>query len=77
MNHRKDIYVERLGLIPLSEEGGYFGETYRSPETVQVEERKGDRSLFTTIYYLIVPELGGKNYFHSNKNDITHYFLHE
>ena len=75
MNHRKDIYVERLGLIPLSEEGGYFGETYRSPEQVQVEDREGDyRSLFTTIYYLIVPELGGKNYFHRNKSDITHYF---
>ena len=52
MNHRKDIYVQRLGLTPLSEEGGYFGETYRSPETVQVEEREGkNRSLFTTIYY--------------------------
>ena len=75
MDHRKDIYVERLGLIPLSEEGGYFGETYRSPETVQVEEREGkNRSLFTTIYYLIVPELGGKNYFNRNKSDITHYF---
>ena len=75
MDHRKDLYVERLSLIPLSEEGGYFGETYRSPETVQVEGRKGEnRSLFTTIYYLIVPELGGKNYFHSNKSDITHYF---
>jgi len=75
MNHRKDIYAERLGLIPLSEEGGYFGETYRSPETLQVEDREGGyRSLFTTIYYLIVTELGGKNYFHSNKSDITHYF---
>ena len=75
MIHRKDIYVQRLGLMPLSEEGGYFGETYRSPETVQVEERDGEsRNLFTTIYYLIVPELGGKNYFNSNKSDITHYF---
>ena len=75
MNHRKDIYVERLGLIPLSEEGGYFGGTYRSPEQVQVEDREGGyRSLFTTIYYLIVPELGGKNYFNRNKSDITHYF---
>lgn len=75
MNHRKDIYVERLGLIPLSEEGGYFRETYRSPETIEVEDREGRyRSLFTTIYYLIAPELGGKNYFNRNKSDITHYF---
>ena len=75
MNHQKDIYVQRLGLIPLSEEGGYFRETYRSPETIQVEKREGEnRSLFTTIYYLIAPELGGKNYFHRNRSDITHYF---
>ena len=75
MNHRKDIYVQRLGLMPLSEEGGFFGGTYRSPEAVQVKERDGDsRNLFTTIYYLIVPELGGKNYVHRNKSDITHFF---
>lgn len=75
MNHRKDIYVDKLGLIPLSEEGGYFGETHRSSETIQVEEREGNkRNLFTTIYYLIAPELGGKNYFNRNKSDITHYF---
>ena len=61
--------------MPLSEEGGYLGETHRSPKTVRVEERDGEsRSLFTTIYYLIVSELGGKNYFHRNKSGITHYF---
>lgn len=75
MTHRKDIYVEKLGLIPLSEEGGYFGETYRSPETIQVEGREGtERNLFTTIYYLIAPEMGGKNYFNKNMSDITHFF---
>lgn len=75
MNHRKDIYVQNLGLIPLSKEGGYFVETYRSPETLPVEGREGnERSLFTTIYYLIAPELGGKNFFNSNESDITHFF---
>ena len=65
--------MEKLGLTPLSEEGGYFAETYRSPETLQVEGREGnERSLFTVIYYLITPELGGKNFLHSNKSDITH-----
>ena len=72
MDHRRDFYIQKLSLIPLSEEGGYFKETYRSPETIQVEGE--NRSLFTTIYYLIVPEPGGKNYFHRNKSDITHYF---
>ena len=71
MSHRKEFYVEKLGLIPLSEEGGYFAETYRSPETLQ---EGNERSLFTVIYYLITPELGGKNFLHSNKSDITHFF---
>ena len=75
MSNRKDIYVKKLGLIPLSEEGGYFSETYRSPETIPVEGREGtERSLFTTIFYLIAPELGGKNFFNRNKSDITHFF---
>lgn len=40
-----------------------------------MEGREGNkRSLFTTIYYLLAPEVGGKNYLHSNKSDITHYF---
>ena len=75
MKHRKDNYIENLGLIPLSEEGGYFVETYRSPEIIQPKEREGnERSLFTTIYYMIAPELGGKNFLNSNKSDITHFF---
>lgn len=78
MSHRKDIYVDKLGLNPLPEGGGcqgYFAETYRSPETVQVEGREGNnRSIFTTIYYLMVPELGGKNFLHSNKSGNVHYF---
>ena len=75
MSHRKDIYVDKLGLIPLSEEGGYFAETYRSPKTLQVEGGDGnERSLFTTIYYMIAPELGGKNFLNRNKSDITHFF---
>ena len=75
MKNRKDNYIENLGLIPLSEEGGYFVETYRSPEIIQAKEREGNgRSLFTTIYYMIAPELGGKNFLNSNKSDITHFF---
>ena len=59
MNHRRDIYIEKLSLIPLSEEGGYFVETHRSPEEITVR-KDNQRSLFTTIYYLMEPELGGK-----------------
>ena len=73
MKHRRDIYIEKLGLIPLSEEGGYFVETYRSPEEITVRT-DNQRSLFTTIYYLMEPELGGKNFLNSNMSDITHFF---
>ncbi|XP_015748900.1 PREDICTED: uncharacterized protein YML079W-like [Acropora digitifera] len=73
MNHRRDIYIEKLGLIALSEEGGYFVETHRSPEEITVR-KDNQRSLFTTIYYLMEPELGGKNFLNSNKSDITHFF---
>ena len=78
MGHRKDIYVDKLGLIPLPNGGGcqgYFAETYRSSETLQVEGSEGnDRSIFTTIYYLMAPELGGMNFLNSNKSDTVHYF---
>ena len=54
---------------------GYFAETYRSSEALQVEGSEGnDRSIFTTIYYLMAPELGGMNFLHSNKSDTVHYF---
>ena len=63
MCHRKDYYAEKMSLAPLSEEGGYFKETFRSPQTLSTPDREGgERNLFTTIYYMISPELGGKNY---------------
>ncbi|XP_068748687.1 uncharacterized protein [Montipora capricornis] len=75
MEHRKDIYIKTLGLTPLSEEGGCFAETYRSLETMKVDGREGsERNLFTTIYFMMTPELGGKNFFNRNKSDITHFF---
>ena len=75
MYHRKDYYAKEMALAPLSEEGGYFKETFRSPQTVSTPDREGgERNLFTTIYYMISPELGGKNYLHRNKSDNVHYF---
>ena len=73
MQHRKDIYAEKLRLIPLSEEGGYFMETYRSPSTttVNIPDREGKtRDVLTVIYYMISADLGGKNYWHKNKSEI-------
>ncbi|KAL9982029.1 hypothetical protein ACROYT_G010815 [Oculina patagonica] len=74
MQNRKDLYVQKLGLAPLHQEGGYF-KTFRSPETIQISGREGnERSVFSTIYYMISSELGGKNYLHSNKSDLTDYY---
>ena len=76
--HRKDVYAEKLKMIPLSEEGGYFVETYRSPPrsaVTPVPEREGKtRDLLTVIYYMMSDDLGGTNYWNRNKSDITHFF---
>ena len=74
MQHRKDLIAQKLGLIPVPF-GGYFKETFRSPETVQIPGREGsERNVFTTIYFMMSPEQGGKNYLLSNKSDTIHYF---
>ena len=74
MQHRKDLIAQKLGLIPVPC-GGDFKETFRSLETIQIPGREGsERSAFTTIYYMMSPEQGGKNYLHSNKSDTILYF---
>ena len=53
--------IDRLSLVPLPEEGGYYRETYRS-DAGQVSARsygidaETDRCPCTAIYYLVVPE---------------------
>lgn len=49
-----DQLIERLGLTPLPQEGGWYRETYRSPVTCRTP--RGERSLATAIYYLLTPE---------------------
>jgi len=52
--------IERLKLVPLTIEGGYFRETYRAELSVPVgalpSDYKGDRNVSTAIYYLLTPE---------------------
>ncbi|XP_074635114.1 uncharacterized protein LOC141893657 [Acropora palmata] len=75
MDHRRKQYVQSLGLVPLPQEGGYFKETIRSPNKVPTKERDGgERNLFTTIYYMMTPELGGKNYLQRINSDCVYYF---
>jgi predicted cupin superfamily sugar epimerase len=52
--------IEKLGLEPLRDEGGYFSETYRSglriPSGTPAGSGAGERSLATAIYYLLTPD---------------------
>ena len=53
MQHRKNLIIQKLGLIPVSC-GGYFKETFRSPETVQIPGRQAnERNVFSTTYYIM------------------------
>lgn len=52
--------IDRLQLTPLTIEGGYFRETYRSAVIVPADslpsEYDGQRNASTAIYYLLTPE---------------------
>jgi uncharacterized protein len=48
--------IRLLDLKPLTIEGGFFRETYRSPQHIELPLYRGPRSLATAIYYLLTPE---------------------
>ena len=54
-----DALIERLGLVPLPMEGGYFAETYRSDEVIPASALHAryarDKALCSAIYYLLTP----------------------
>lgn len=47
--------IRLLKLEPLNIEGGYFCETYRSPQQSAFPGYAGPRSIATAIYYLLTP----------------------
>lgn len=55
-----DALIKKLGLVPLPHEGGFYAETYRSPELIPraalPRRYAGDKSFCTAIYYLLTPE---------------------
>lgn len=63
--------INQLQLLP-HPEGGYYKETYRSPQSVNTEP--GPRNLCTVIYFLLTSENISK--FHRIKSD-EHWFWHE
>src|SRR5690242_11757474 len=52
--------IERLQLVPLTIEGGFFRETYRSDLSIPAAGLPGvyggDRNASTSIYYLLTPD---------------------
>ena len=72
---RVNSIIKKLNLTP-HPEGGYFKEIKRSNENIPCEslpERyKGERSFYTTIYYMLVGK--NKSHFHKVNSDETWYF---
>jgi predicted cupin superfamily sugar epimerase len=74
--------AERLKLLlhlePLTIEGGYFTETYRSPETIAPEclpgPPRGARTFLTCIYYLLEPNTFSELH-RLTSDEIFHFYL--
>lgn len=67
--------IDRLGLNPLPDEGGYYKETYRSHHKIDVRDTDGhthSRSAGTAIYYLITQR--GFSALHRLKYDEVFHF---
>lgn len=73
--HNADYWIKALQLEP-HPEGGYFRETYRSKETIDLqfldEKKQGRRSLSTGIYFLL--EKGSYSAFHRIQSDEMWHF---
>ena len=71
MGQRGSALVESLGLIP-HPEGGYYGEVYRSPSTVQPADERDARPALTTIYFLL--PAGAVSRWHRVRSDEVWHF---
>jgi predicted cupin superfamily sugar epimerase len=60
MNSIAQAVIDKLGLEPHPNEGGYFVETYRSKERIPADglpdRYEGERNFSTAIYYLLTPD---------------------
>lgn len=68
----KHDLIQYLSLVE-HVEGGYFRETYRSEINVSTDRVEHDRSILTSIYYLLTDDRP-VDHFHKNQSDILHYF---
>jgi len=72
-----DFLIKKLKLEPLEKEGGYFYQTYRSPQIIKKEflanDYSHDKVLKTAIYYLLTKDTKSK--IHRLKTDeIFHFY---
>lgn len=65
------FYINHFSLLP-HPEGGYFKETFRSKKSFQFEGFEGERSICTSIYFLL--ENGQSSALHRIKSDEIWYF---
>lgn len=72
INMNKNDLIQQLSLVEHIE-GGYFTETHRSEENLSTNRAGQDRSLLTSIYYLLTDDRPIDR-FHCNQSDIMHYF---
>ena len=68
----KHEIIQHLSLVEHIE-GGYFRETYRSNINIATNRIESDRSILTSIYYLLTDDRP-IDHFHKNQSDILHYF---
>lgn len=70
--------IEKLGLIPLPEEGGFYKETYRSSGLIPdnaLPDHEGDRRFSTQIYYLVTPEEFSGLHRVKGSDEVFHFYL--
>ncbi|MEM1367587.1 MAG: cupin domain-containing protein [Cyanobacteria bacterium P01_H01_bin.15] len=68
----KAAWIERLAL-QRHPEGGYYSEIYRSEVAISTQREGRERSLLTSIYFLLTDD-SPVDHFHLNQSDILHYF---
>jgi len=70
--------IQKLGLVPHPDEGGYFRETYRSTERIPASalppRYPSEKAFNTAIYYLLTPETSSQMH-RLLSEEIFHFYL--
>lgn len=72
-----DKIINKLGLMPLEPEGGFYKETFRSEYSftkVKTAGKYKDRSICSAIYYLLTPDTFSEIH-RLSSDEIYHFYL--